>query len=62
DIYKVNPPRVVRPAGRPRTLRRRDRDEADGYTRNQKRCGVCKLYGHNRVGCKGATDGDPSTI
>ncbi|RZC75346.1 hypothetical protein C5167_050829 [Papaver somniferum] len=62
DVFKVNPPRVVRPAGRPRNLRRRDRDEADGNTRNQKRCGICKIYGNNRAGCEGAKDGDPSTI
>ncbi|KAI3975614.1 hypothetical protein MKX01_017527, partial [Papaver californicum] len=51
----VNPPKVCRPTGRPRSQRRRDRDEALGRNSKQYMCGKCYGFGHNRKTCKGAS-------
>ncbi|RZC91480.1 hypothetical protein C5167_027546 [Papaver somniferum] len=48
----VKPLKCGRPPGRPRSQRRRDRDE--GGSSRKYMCGKCCVYGHNRSSCKGA--------
>ncbi|KAI3845368.1 hypothetical protein MKX03_001742 [Papaver bracteatum] len=48
----VKPLKCGRPPGRPRSQRRRDRDE--GGSSRKYMCGKCYVYGHNRSTCKGA--------
>ncbi|KAI3835945.1 hypothetical protein MKW92_036614 [Papaver armeniacum] len=50
---EVKPPKCGRPPGRPRSIRRRDRDE--GGNNRKYMCGRCYVYGHNRSTCKGAS-------
>ncbi|KAF6151970.1 hypothetical protein GIB67_010544 [Kingdonia uniflora] len=50
-LRQVEPPPLVRGTGRPRKVRKKDADE--GSEKNQKRCGKCGLYGHNKKTCKG---------
>ncbi|XP_026421753.1 protein argonaute 12-like isoform X1 [Papaver somniferum] len=59
--YIVKPPRLVRPAGRPRTQRIKGRDDPGYDNRNAHRCGRFGLYGHHRTTCKGAPDGCESS-
>ncbi|KAI3937143.1 hypothetical protein MKW92_040015 [Papaver armeniacum] len=53
---EVKPPKCSRPPGRPRSQRRRDKD--DGGNNRKYMCGKCYVYGHNRVTCKGAAAED----
>ncbi|KAF6142864.1 hypothetical protein GIB67_002728 [Kingdonia uniflora] len=50
-LRQVEPPPLVRETGRPRKVRKKDANE--GSEKNQKRCGKCRLYGHNKKTCKG---------
>ncbi|KAI3906815.1 hypothetical protein MKW98_004848 [Papaver atlanticum] len=59
DLYnsrEVKPPKCDRPPGRPRFLRRRDRDEGGNSIKYM--CRRCYVYGHNRSTCKGASAED----
>ncbi|KAI3862255.1 hypothetical protein MKX03_007050 [Papaver bracteatum] len=60
----VKPLKCGRPPGRPRSQRRRDRDE--GGSSRKYMCGKCYVYGHNRSTCKGAAaenqELDPATF
>ncbi|KAI3909884.1 hypothetical protein MKW98_012938 [Papaver atlanticum] len=53
---EVKPPKCGRPPGRPRFLRRRDRNEGGNSIKYM--CRRCYVYGHNRSTCKGASAED----
>ncbi|KAF6155977.1 hypothetical protein GIB67_039308 [Kingdonia uniflora] len=56
----IRPPPLLRPAGRPRTLRRREADEVNGVVRQPRRCSKCQAFGHNNKTCKGQLVEKPS--
>ncbi|PON87168.1 hypothetical protein TorRG33x02_171170 [Trema orientale] len=55
DDQLLAPPKLVRPPGRPKKHRRRDRDEARPVTRRSAtvKYGRCGIYGHNACSCQG---------
>ncbi|KAF6172204.1 hypothetical protein GIB67_024826 [Kingdonia uniflora] len=57
---EIWPPLLLRPAGRPRTLRRRDVDEVNGVVRQPRKCIKCQAFGHNSRTCKGQPAEKPS--
>ncbi|KAF6164596.1 hypothetical protein GIB67_032824 [Kingdonia uniflora] len=57
---EIRPPPLLRPAGRPRTLRRRDADEVNGVVRQPRRCSKCQAFGHNNRTCKDQPAEKPS--
>ncbi|KAF6149214.1 hypothetical protein GIB67_026070 [Kingdonia uniflora] len=50
---EIRPPPLLRPAGRPRILRRREADEVNGMVRQPRRCSKCQIFRHNNRTCKG---------
>ncbi|KAF6164878.1 hypothetical protein GIB67_017081 [Kingdonia uniflora] len=49
----IRPPPLLRPAGRPRTLRKRESNEVNGMVRQPRRCSKCQTFGHNNRTYKG---------
>ncbi|KAF6163651.1 hypothetical protein GIB67_036111 [Kingdonia uniflora] len=49
----IRPPPLLRPAGRPKILMRREADEVNGVVRQPRRCSKCQAFGHNNKTCKG---------
>ncbi|KAF6169025.1 hypothetical protein GIB67_038522 [Kingdonia uniflora] len=49
----IIPPPLLRAAGKPRTLRRREAYEVNGVVRQPRRCSKCQAFGHNNKTCKG---------
>ncbi|KAF6151345.1 hypothetical protein GIB67_040618 [Kingdonia uniflora] len=49
---EVRPPPLIRQAGRPRKQRRKDADELNGNG-GERKCGKCRMFGHNKKTCKG---------
>ncbi|PON79222.1 Zinc finger, CCHC-type [Parasponia andersonii] len=54
DDQLLAPPKLVRPPGRPKKHRRRDRDEARPVTHRSTtvKCSRCGIYGHNARSCQ----------